>query len=428
MESIDKDTFRQIIIDHWDEFKGSYPSYGTEYYNEVIQKMLGCGKEEGGYSEYRCTHCGKDFRRICFTCKSCFCLSCSKGYVDGVVVQVSRVLRSGLRYRHVILTIPDFLRIYFYRARHDGSFFSAFMRCGYRCLEDVVSRAVKQDVKIGAIIVIQTHGRSGRYNVHLHIIMTSGGINEMSGKWVELKYFPYEMIHKSWQYHLCRMLREMVPTDEMRGVVDELYRRYPNGFVAHVKKGKVPEQCRGLAKYLAKYVASPPIAVRRILRYAGGLVTYWYKDHETRARKVETVDVLTFIGRMVQHILPKCFQRIRYYGLQATKTFEKWSEVIREGLRRVGRVVRGVYQVVASKNYRERYEELSGRDPMICRYCGHEMELWKIFHPLYGVIYDEWENIKAGKYGEVDEWPRRGRHSVRSTTDRIQLSMFKLPA
>jgi|GEM_PF-2852785 len=37
---------------------------------------------------------------------------------------------------------------------------------------------------------------------------------------------------------------------------------------------------------------------------------------------------MTFIGRMVQHILPKGFQRIRYYGLQATKTYEKWAERI----------------------------------------------------------------------------------------------------
>jgi len=54
---------------------------------------------------------------------------------------------------------------------------------------------------------------------------------------------------------------------------------------------------------------------------------------------VVTVNVLAFIGRMVQHILPKGFQRIRYYGLQATKTFKKWAEAIKVGLRRIGRVI-----------------------------------------------------------------------------------------
>ena len=54
--------------------------------------MLGCGKESAGYSEYRCVHFGGDLRCIGFSCKSGFCLSCSKKYVDDFVVQVSRVL------------------------------------------------------------------------------------------------------------------------------------------------------------------------------------------------------------------------------------------------------------------------------------------------------------------------------------------------
>lgn len=58
-----------------------------------MQKMMGCGKEEGEYSEYLCTLCGKDLRRIVFTCKSCFCLSCSKGCTDDLVARVSRVLQ-----------------------------------------------------------------------------------------------------------------------------------------------------------------------------------------------------------------------------------------------------------------------------------------------------------------------------------------------
>ncbi|MCL1127353.1 hypothetical protein [Shewanella surugensis] len=31
---------------------------------------------------------------------------------------------------------------------------------------------------------------------------------------------------------------------------------------------------------------------------------------------------------MMQHLLPKGFQRIRYYGLQATASFKKWYEII----------------------------------------------------------------------------------------------------
>ncbi len=168
--------------------------------------MLGCGQEAGGYSAYLCTCCRKDMRRIAFTCKSCFCLSCSKGYTDDFMAQVSRVLQPGVRYRHMILTVLEQQRLVFYRDRHEGKLSSALMRCGYECLEDVVSRAVRQEVKIGAIVVVQTHGRSGHDNPHLHIIMSSGGINEETGKRVGLGCFPYVIIHRKWQYHLFKML------------------------------------------------------------------------------------------------------------------------------------------------------------------------------------------------------------------------------
>ena len=392
--------------------------------------MLGCGRDEGGYSEYRCTVCGKGMRRIAFTCKSCFCLSCCKGYTDDFVAQVSRVLQPGVKYRHMVLTVPERLRIVFYRDRHEGKLLSALMRCGYECLEDVVSGAVRQKVKIGATVVVQTHGRSGHYNTHLHIIMSSGGINEETGKWVELGYFPYEIIHKKWQYYLFKMLKELVPTDEMNRLIDGLYRKYPRGLVAHVTKGKVPEQCRGLAKYLAKYVASPPIAIRRIIRYTGQEVTYWYKDHQTKGKEVVTVDVMIFIGRMVQHILSKGFKRIRYYGLQATKTFEKWADVIKEGLRRVGRIIKGTYEVIASKSYRARFQEMSGRDPFVCRFCGRDMDLWKIWHPKYGRIYDEWETLKAGKYDKAvenrDGTTGGGGYSLWSPAGGVQLPLFSV--
>jgi hypothetical protein len=426
---IDKEIFRKIFIDHWESFKRLYIRYDAPQYEEPVQKMLGCGKESGGYSEYRCVHCGCGVRRIGFSCKSCFCLSCAKKYVDEFVEQVSGMLHPGLIYRHMILTLPKQLRKAFYRERHDKDLLSTFMRCGHECLEDVVSTALRRRLKIGTIVVVQTHGRSGRYNPHLHIIMTSGGINEDMGCWFELRYFRYEIIHKKWQYHLLSMIKSWFNTMEIKELVDQLWKKYPNGLVAHVSKGKVPGRGRGLARYLSKYVASPPIAVRRIISYNGVNVTYWYKDHQTKSKKVETVGVEVFIGRMVQHIMPKGFQRIRYYGLQATKTFKKWSGVIQKGIRSFGRVVKGAYQIVRGKKYRERYIEISAQDPFLCRHCGHEMVLWKIWHPKYGVIYDEYENLKFGKYDITfkEKDCRGGGCSVRPPSGGIQLPLFPLP-
>ena len=90
-----------------------------------------------------------------------------------------------------------------------------------------------------------------------------------------------------------------------------------------------------LARYVAKYVVSPPISVRRIDRYDGQRVTYHYHSHRTERVEHETVAVGTFIGRMVQHTVPKGFKRIRYYGVQATKTFAKVKVAIQAALAKV---------------------------------------------------------------------------------------------
>ena len=64
------------------------------------------------------------------------------------------------------------------------------MRCGVRCLDDVFSRVSAKTLKGGSIVVIQTHGRNGQYNPHLHIIATSGGWDRQASQWVPLDYLP----------------------------------------------------------------------------------------------------------------------------------------------------------------------------------------------------------------------------------------------
>jgi hypothetical protein len=112
---------------------------------------------------------------------------------------------------------------------------------------------------------------------------------------------------------MLTMLRQTVKTQEIKRLVDTCYTRYREGFVTNIQKGDVPSRFQSLATYLAKYVVSPPIALRRIDRYDGHCVTYHYRSHKTDRVERETVDVYTFIGRMVPRNFPK-FQRVRYYA------------------------------------------------------------------------------------------------------------------
>ena len=389
--------FKQIFFDNWEDFKKLYPFYDIAYYDNIVKKMLDCGDPEKiGYKEYMCLNCGNDRRIVSMSCKSSLCLRCGKVYVDDWVNQVGEMLHEGLIYRHIVLTVPAIFKNVFYN--HSVELFSSLMKCGVKCLDDFFSTVSRKELKGGYIVVLQTHGRNGQYNPHLHIISTSGGLDEKRGRWVHLNYLPYPVLHKKWQWYLLEMLREELDTERIEKLVDYCYRRYPNGFVANVQKGCVPSRYESLARYLAKYVVSPPISLRRIDSYDVDGVTYHYRSHKTEMIESERVDVYTFIGRMIQHVLPKGFKRIRYYGVASTKSFEKYKGIIFEALSKVRRVLKGAVKIIKKKGYRERYRDSSGVDPLICRRCGHEMEIVKIWHPDYGMIFDEFNDIRRGKY------------------------------
>jgi len=394
----DWSVFQQIFAERWDAFQRAHPRYQTSYYDGLVAKMLACGNpDKMGYVEYRCLQCGQGTHRVAMSCKSSLCLRCAKVSVDTWVSQVSKVLHEGVIYRHIILTVPAMFRTIFYQ--NAAVLVSALMRCGVQCLDAFYSEVRGKTLRGGYITVIHTHGRNGQYHPHLHLIATSGGYDAAAERWEHWSFLPYELLRHKWQWHLMDTFRKTLETDAMKRLVDLCFRKYPGGLVANVQKGKVPSQYQSLASYVAKYVVSPPIAVRRIDRYDGERVTYHYRSHRTERTEHETVDVNTFIGRMVQHTMPKGFKRIRYYGVQATKTFAKVKAVIQAALAKVEGVVKGAVKIIARLTYRQRYEQSTGRDPLICPHCGGEMGLWRIWHPTYGVIYDEVQVIKRGTYG-----------------------------
>ena len=280
------------------------------------------------------------------------------------------------------------------------------MQCGVAMLSDALSWCTKVRREAGYVVVLETAGRSGHWNPPLHILMTSGGMTPQK-RWREVDYFPFTVLHKKWPYYLFTMLKQRVGTRAIKDKIDVLWRKYPRGLVAYLEEGKVPAGGEGLAYSLAKYVVSPPISLRRILRYDGQRVRYWYNDHQTKQRQEAEVSALTFIGRMVQPILPKGFHRIRYYGLHATCQAKKVKGVLAVLMIALGRLIKGTYRIAARKTYRERVLASTGRDPLRCARCGGEMMLWQVWHPRYGVVYDELQAIKRGRCGPCRGSPSR---------------------
>ena len=418
-------TFKQIFRDHWETFKATYPQFATPDYDTAVQKMLDCGDpEKMGYVQYRCLGCG-EWRRIGFTCKSSFCLGCAQPRMSQWADFIGRRLFPGVTYRHFILTTPDFLRNWFYLC---PDLLSKLMQRGYACLRDIFETATGKPLDIGCAMVLQTYGRSGEFNPHLHILVTAGGLTA-EGKWKNKNFIPYDLMHKKWQYHLLDLLRQEVHDPAVQKDIDRGWKNYPKGFVAHLQPGDVPPGGKGLAEYLAKYVVSPPISVRRIEEYDGQQVSYWYKDHKTDAIQHTTLPVLRFIGRMVQHILPKGFQRIRYFGLHSHTRYQAIREQLASLLPSSPASDPRGYRVLPRPPFAQLFLSTFGHEPLLCPRCGTPMEWELLYHPRYGILKEAQLFQDEPPDGRTESEPsavaaeNAEGHSLATTLALVQLSL-----
>ncbi len=308
------------------------------------------------------------------------------------------LLFPGVDYRHVVMTVPEQLRHYF---QQHPRLLGEMVKAAVDTLVAVISRAAGYQLRIGAVAVIQTAGRASNYNPHVHLLVTSGGIAQ-SGKWQEVERVSFDYLHREWQRQLFEMLEKEMKEESLKKILEGLKRQYRHGLVAYWEKRAVTAG-KGLAKYLIRYVVSPPIAVSRIVAYDGQEVEYFWQDHKSGRPERARITAVEFIRLLVQHILPTGFQRVRYLGVHAVCLRKKIKEQVRRAIRAVVQEAFSFGEAVMSKlGWRRKIKEKFGRDPLRCERCGEEMELWKVWVPGKGVVYDLLEDAPIWREGKTD--------------------------
>lgn len=187
----------------------------------------------------------------------------------------------------------------------------------------------------GITAVLHTWGQKLDYHVHLHCVVSGGGVNE--GEWVTAKrangkfLFPESALRKMYKALFLRLARErkqdIAASDEQ---IDTAIRE--SGF----KHWKVytkapfggPDQ---VLKYLGRYTHKTAITSYRIESVENGTVRFSYKDYAD-GNKTKNMELKEqeFLRRFEQHILPKRFVRIRHYGFLTNRGKITRLNLIRE--------------------------------------------------------------------------------------------------
>ena len=163
--------------------------------------------------------------------------------------------------------------------------------------------------QIGMVGVLQTWTRDLSYHPHVHYLVPGGGLSEDGQTW-----------HPSRQNFLVHadplsILFRAKFRDALRKT--DLFDQVPSETWSKEWVADCQSVGRGAAalKYLAPYIFRVAISNNRILKIENDQVTFSYKERDSRRTKRCTVTAQEFMRRFLQHVLPKGFVKVRYYGL-----------------------------------------------------------------------------------------------------------------
>jgi hypothetical protein len=367
-----KVSLREILNSSWGDFCELHGSQIRPVVTESVSKVLRCGTDALGFALYRC-ECGHE-KKVSFTCKNRFCSSCGKPACDMWMKKVLGWSLPDMRYRHIVFTLPQELRLFLMAQRRDG------LDILFRAAKDTLLYAFgkKYGAVPGIISVVHTFGGDIKWNPHVHCIVTEGGLSPggKSWKWGNSGFLPFRFLNASWKYHVVSYLREWG-----KGVAGGASREYRgfNGFLDglyrkkwYVNVGEVLESLEFTVRYIGRYAKRPVLAETRLEGFDGKEVSFSFTDKRLKKKSVLVLPVLEFIGKLVRHIPEKGHRMIRYGGIFANRVKGVTLPIVNRVLSS-GKIREVEENIPAS--WRERLVRFFGFDPLLCPVCGKVLEL-----------------------------------------------------
>ena len=279
----------------------------------------------------------------------------------------------NVRHRHIVFTIPEELRKFF---GADRQRLKILPKCAAKAVTSWMYNLNKsEEFTPGIITVIHTFGRDLKWNPHVHMMVTEGGVGRKT-EWRHIRHFSYEALRKRWQKVLLDEVTAICGNSKsMRALRNKLYQNNGEGFYVHAKTEITSAKIA--AKYIGWYVGRPAIAESRILKYDGVNVTYKYTRHEDNKVVIETVHAYEFIKKLIIHIPEKNFKMVRYFGIYSrrSKGQHNFIKMIEDKILKLRRSLdKWQYRILAS----------FGVNPCDCPICNKRMRFYDIVYPKYG--------------------------------------------
>jgi len=297
--------FRQQGDAYIQHFKNNIPSAHLK----AIHQIQACRTSTQGINIYRCSDCDKA-HYVYRGCGSRNCPNCQQHKADEWLTSRLKQSLPGPHFM-ITFTIPQELRPLFRTTQKEA--YNALFAASSQAIRELAGKPRFMGADLpGFMGVLHTWGRQLTYHPHIHYIVPGGGIDRKSKRW-KMSRSGYLVSVKALSKLFRGKLRAAL--DKLQLLKDTDGSVWQRPFVVNIQAvGDSPE---GALKYLAPYVFRAAISDSRIITATDRQVTFSYKKSGSRRYRKMTLDSVEFMRRFLQHILPKGFMKIRYYGFMS---------------------------------------------------------------------------------------------------------------
>jgi hypothetical protein len=332
-------------------------NYGEQYiqtYNpsrqqiKLIKSIRICKTPALGGRVIICKECGHN-HYIYKSCGNSQCMICQSIKREQWLDKLKASLLD-VPYMHTVFTMPH--RLNGLCRGNQKQLYSVIMKAAWNTVNTI---SKEQGFSPGMTSVLHTFGSDMKYHIHVHAMVTFGGIDK-KGEW---KYpdknyalTSYRKMCGIFKNEFTKLLRKHTKEINYHESIDSLINDVSKlRWVVHTTK---PTMNTGIIEnYLAKYINRIAISKNR-LQYIkeNEEVLLLYNDykHQQKGKPapklLQRLHPMTAIHQILQHVLPSRFQKTRSYGLHNNTS--KINNLIPEKLKRNKDTIRSIFQIITT--------------------------------------------------------------------------------
>jgi hypothetical protein len=328
----------------------------------------------GGHIE-QCDQC--DHQRICYnSCRNRHCTKCqAMARAEWLQERQSELL--PLNYFHLVFTVPQSIAALAYQNKQ--RVYNILFQASSETLRTIAADPKHLGAEIGFFAVLHTWGQNLVHHPHLHFVVAGGGLSFDGTRWISSRpdfFLSVRVLSRLFRGLFLKYLEDAFNAGEFQFFssleplrMKRTFLRYltPLRKTEWVVYAKAPfDGPDEVLRYVAKYTHRVAISNNRLLDIDDGKVQFRWKDYrDNNQHKTMKLAAEEFIRRFLLHVLPEGFQRIRYYGFLANCHREQKLALCRQLLQSPAPKP----SCDEKKDYRDRYEELTGKSLTACPVC-----------------------------------------------------------